>query len=325
VDPTLTIDDIQAARRRLAGRAVRTPLLWSAPLSERVGRRTLVKFEGAQRTGSFKFRGAYNRLAALDAADRRRGVVAFSSGNHAQGVAAAAELLDIAAVVVMPDDAPPVKIERTRASGAEVVLYERGAESREALAGRIAADRGSVIVPSYDDPLVMAGQGTVGAEIVEQADELGTSIATIACCCGGGGLLAGLSTAVLAHDPNVAIWAVEPAGFDDTARSLVSGVREQVDADAQSICDALLVPTPGALTFPINQANLAGGLVVTDEEVRAAIRFAFVEMKLVVEPGGAVALAAALAGRVPNGDGDLAVVISGSNIDPGLFAAIVAG
>lgn len=319
----ISVDDIEAAAKVLKGQAVRTPLLEFVPLNERVGRRVFVKFEGAQHIGAFKFRGAYNRIAAIPENIRTNGVVACSSGNHAQGVAEAARRFGIKATIVMPADAPAMKLANTKRLGAEVVTYDRETESREDIAHGIAQKSGATFVAPYDDALVMAGQGTVGLEIIEQAAELDGEIGLVLCNCGGGGLIAGVSTAIKAKLPNVPVYGVEPEAFDDTARSLESGKRESVQAGAKSICDALLAPCPGELTFPVNQANLAGGLRVSDDEVRTAIRFAFEYMKLVIEPGGAVSLAAALAGKAPEGDGDLVVVVSGSNIDPVLFSEIL--
>jgi len=317
--------DVEDAARVIAPAAIRTPLLENAVLNDRCGRRVLVKFEGAQHSGSFKFRGAYNRLARLDAAERQAGVVAWSSGNHAQGVAFAARLLGIAATIVMPSDAPAIKTANTRALGAEVVAYDRFTENREEIATTLATGRGAVLVPSFDDPFIMAGQGTIGLEILQQAAELGAEIGQILVNCGGGGMVSGIATAVKDRRPDVAIFAVEPEGFDDTARSLASGVRESVSPDARSICDALLSPAPGALTFPINRALLSGGLVVSDDQVREAMHLAFSALKLVVEPGGAVALAAMLAGLAPAAEGASVVVISGSNVDPDAYARIISG
>lgn len=321
--PVITIDDIVEAARIIAPAAVRTPLLENSVLNDRIGRRVLLKFEGAQHTGSFKFRGAYNRLARLDDAQRAAGVVAWSSGNHAQGVAAAARLLAIPATIVMPSDAPAIKLANTRALGAEIVTYDRHTESREEIATALAQDRGATLVPSFDDPFIIAGQGTAGLEILDQAEGVGAQIGQILVCCGGGGLTAGIATAVKARAPATSIYSVEPAGFDDTARSLASGVRETVAPDARSICDALMAPSPGAMTFPINQALLAGGLIVSDDLVRDAMRFAFSTLKLVVEPGGAVALAAMLNGLAPPCEGASVVVLSGSNVDPAGYAAII--
>jgi threonine dehydratase len=321
--PAITVEDVLDAARMIAPAAVRTPLLENAALNERCGRRVLIKFEGAQRTGSFKFRGAYNRLARLNAEERRAGVVAWSSGNHAQGVAAAARLLDMPAIIVMPADAPAIKLANTRALGAQVVTYDRHTESREEIATALAQARGATLVPSFDDPFIIAGQGTAGLEILDQAAEAGAEVGQILVCCGGGGLTAGIATAIKARAPATRIYTVEPAGFDDTARSLLSGERESVRPDARTICDALMSPSPGALTFPINRALVSGGLVVDDDQVRDAMRFAFSTLKLVVEPGGAVALAAMLAGLAPQDDGASVVVMSGSNVDGGDYAAIV--
>ncbi|MEQ6333052.1 threonine/serine dehydratase [Sphingobium sp. MK2] len=325
-DPfAITPSDISDAAWIIAAAAVRTPLIENDRLNALCGRRVLLKFEGAQRTGSFKFRGAYNRLARLNAAERAAGVVAWSSGNHAQGVADAARLLGIAATIVMPADAPAIKLANTRALGAEVVTYDRLRESREAIATTLAEQRGATLVPSFDDPFIIAGQGTVGLEIVEQVKERDATLGQVLVCCGGGGLTAGIATAVKAQVPDAAIYTVEPAGFDDTARSLRSGVREAVAADARSICDALQAPMPGAMTFLINKALVTGGLVVTDRQVREAMRFAFSTLKLVVEPGGAVALAAMMQGLAPPQDGVSVVVLSGSNVDPLDYAAMLTG
>ncbi|MFO1153166.1 MAG: threonine/serine dehydratase [Rhodospirillales bacterium] len=315
--------DVRDAAHRIAGVAVRTPLLEFAPLNERAGHRVLVKFEGAQHTGSFKFRGAYNRLSRISEAQKAAGVVAWSSGNHAQGVAAAARLLGLPATIVMPADAPAIKLANTRALGAEIVPYDRYTQSREEIATALAVERGAVLVPSFDDPHIIAGQGTAGIEILEQAADAGASIGRVLVCCGGGGLVAGIATAIKDAAPNIAIYSVEPQAFDDTARSLASGQRETVPADARSICDALLTPSPGELTFPINKTLLAGGLAVTDDQVRAAMRFAFQWMKLVIEPGGAVALAAAMGGLAPQADGATVVVVSGGNVDPDVYAEIL--
>ncbi len=321
----ISLADVESAAEQIRGVAIRTPLLESAPLNEITGMRTLIKFEGAQHTGSFKFRGAYNRLSRIPDALKPAGVVAWSSGNHAQGVAAAAQRLGMPATIVMPTDAPAIKMANTRAFGAEIVLYDRLTQSREDIATALATKRGAVLVPSYDDPHVMAGQGTIGLEILEQSRAAGARIDRVLVCCGGGGLVAGIATAIRSQAPEIAVHSVEPQAFDDTARSLASGKREQVAAGARSICDALLAPTPGELTFPINKALLASGFSVSDDDVRAAMRYAFDTLKLVVEPGGAVALAAALQGRAPKGNGALVVVISGANVDPDAYAQILVG
>jgi len=322
----ISATDVRSAADLIQGIAVRTPLLEYQPLNEAVGSRVLVKFEGAQHTGSFKFRGAYNRLARIPKEARAPGVVAWSSGNHAQGVAAAAKLLGIPATIVMPADAPSIKLENTRALGAEVVLYNRLTESREKIARELANTRGAVLVPSFDDPFIIAGQGTIGLEIIDQASQAHAEVTQILVPCGGGGLIAGIATAIKSAVSDITLYAVEPAGFDDTMRSLLTGKRETVAPNAASICDALLTPSPGELTFPINQRLLSGGLVVTDDQVRAAMRFAFSKMKLVIEPGGAVALAALLAGIAPPAPkgGDIVVVVSGANVDPKLYAEIIA-
>jgi len=315
-------DDVLAAAARLAGHARRTPLLGGTPLDESTGGRILLKLETLQHTGSFKFRGAYNRLAQIPADRRGAGVVAFSSGNHAQGVAAAARLLGIPATIVMPADAPRVKMRNTLALGAEVVEYDRLHESRESIAARIAEQRGAVLVPSFDDPDIIAGQGTVGLEIAEQAAESG-ALDDVVVCTSGGGLVAGTALAVRAMSPATRIWSAEPAGHDDHRRSLASGRRESNEPGTRSICDALLAPEPGVLTFEINRRLLAGGLAVTDQEVRAAIAYAARTLKLIVEPGGAVALAAVMAGRIDARGRTVAVVLSGGNIDDALLREVL--
>ncbi|MEO1407136.1 MAG: threonine/serine dehydratase [Pseudomonadota bacterium] len=319
----VSADDVIAASERISGFAARTPLLTYASLNEQVGASVYVKPENLQRSGSFKFRGAFNRLSQLSDDERSSGVVAWSSGNHAQGIAAAAQILGIRAAIVMPEDAPLVKAEKTRGYGAEIISYDRYTESREEIGAALARERGAVLVPSYDDLHIIAGQGTCGFEIAQQADELGVGLDHLLVCCGGGGLVAGTSVAMKAMSPDTAIYSVEPDGFDDHKRSFVSGQRETNSPDARSICDALLAPTPGALTFPINKANLAGGLSVGDDEVRAAIRFAFSEMKMVVEPGGAVTLAALLAGKLDVAGQSVGIVLSGGNVDPSLFSDII--
>ena len=316
--------DIEDAATRLAGAAVRTPLLESPVLNARCGGRVLIKADCLQRTGSFKFRGAWNRISRLDATHHKGGVVAYSSGNHAQGVAAAAQLKGLAAVIVMPADTPAIKIANTRGFGAEVVLYDRATESREEIAAGLVEKRGAVLVPPFDDPFIIAGQGTAGLEIAEQAKARGLSLDAMLVCCSGGGLTAGIALALEHLAPEAEIYSVEPEGFDDMARSLVSGKREVNTATSGGFCDALLTPTPGELTFPINLPRLSGGFVVTDEEVRAAMRFAFRELKLVAEPGGAVALAAALAGKLPLDGRVTGLIISGGNADPEIFARVLA-
>jgi len=316
-----TFDDVRAAAKRLDGVARRTPLIAWTTL-DTPARRVFVKVEALQRTGSFKFRGAYNRLVQLSTAERARGVVAFSSGNHAQGVAAAAGLLGVAATIVMPRDAPALKIANTRTLGAEIVLYDRATESREAIAAVLANERGATLVPSFDDPDIIGGQGTVGLEMIDQARALGVTLDSVYVCVGGGGLIAGCALAFEALSPVTRVYAVEPAGFDDTARSLAAGHRVANAPGERSFCDALLTPEPGELTFAINRRLLAGGIVVTDAEVARAVAFAFRELKVVLEPGGAVALAAALEGRV---EGEaFGIVCSGGNVGADTFARCLA-
>lgn len=309
------------AARRIDGVAVRTPLVESPALNERIGGRVLMKAENLQRAGAFKFRGAYNRISRLGEDERRRGVVAFSSGNHAQGVAAAARLAGTPAIIVMPSDSPRVKVEGVLAFGGEVREYDRWTESREAIGAAIAAERGAVLVPPFDDPFIIEGQGTTALEMLEQAD---APIDQLLCGASGGGLMAGINLVMAERSPDTRVFVVEPEAFDDTARSLAAGERVGHPQGTPSICDALMAPTPGELTFPINR-RLAGAITVSDAEVAEAMAFAFRRLKLVVEPGGAVSLAALLAGKVEARDRTTALVLSGGNVDPELFAAIIEG
>jgi len=319
-----TAADVDAAASRLAGVALRTPLISSPVLDALTGGRIFLKAETLQRTGSFKFRGAYNKLSAIPAAGREGGVVAFSSGNHAQGVAAAAQLLNMPAVIVMPADAPRPKRERTAQLGAEVVLYDRARDDREAIARGIAEKRGAVLVPPYDDPLIIAGQGTAGREIVEDLAAVGLAPDLVIVNASGGGLTAGIALAVKARLPDAKLLTAEPAGFDDHARSFRSGRRECNAALTGTICDALMAQSPGRITFEINRALVGAGVSASDDEVGRAVAFAFRELKLVVEPGGAVALAALIAGKI-DVRGKIAVaVLSGGNVDPELFSRLVA-
>ena len=322
--PLPAIAEIEAAAARIAGVVRRTPLLAGTPLDEAVGGRLLFKAECLQRTGSFKLRGAYNRLVQLDAAQRLAGVVAFSSGNHAQGVAAAARMLGIPATIVMPADAPAIKLANTRALGGEVVLYDRLTEDREAIARRLVGERGATLVPAYDDPHVVAGQGTAGFELMQQAAELGLTPDQVLVPTSGGGLTAGTAIAVRALAPGAAVYGVEPEAFDDTRRSLAAGTLLRNPPGARSICDALQSSPPGTLTFAINRELLAGILTVSDAEVQTAMARAFRDLKLVVEPGGAVAFAAALAGKVPLAGRTTAIVLSGGNVDSATFAQALA-
>ena len=324
VTPLPTVADVDAAARRLAGVALRTPLVSSPVLDALTGGRIFLKAETLQRTGSFKFRGAYNKLSSIAPGQRAGGVVAFSSGNHAQGVAHAAKLLDMPAVIVMPRDAPRPKRERTAALGAEVVLYDREREDREAIARGLAEARGAVLVPPYDDPYIIAGQGTAGREIMEDLAALGLKPDIVIANASGGGLTAGIALAVKAGNPQVRVYTAEPQNFDDHARSFRSGHRETNAAMSGSICDALMSPSPGKLTFEINRALVGEGLIASEDEVARAVAFAFRELKLVVDPGGAVGLAALLSGKV-DASGKIAVaVLSGGNIDPELFYRLVA-
>lgn len=308
----------------LAPYAVRTPLLSSPALDERVGARVLLKPEILQRTGSFKFRGAFNKISSIPTSARAGGVVAFSSGNHAQGVAAAAKLLNMQATIVMPADAPLSKRERTKGYGAEVVLYDRDREDREAIARDIAVKRGATLVPPYDDPQVIAGQGTVGLEIADDMAKLGIAPDIVVAPASGGGLIAGIATAIKARFPQASLMSAEPEGFDDHARSLRAGKREPHRAEGRTICDALMASIPGELTFAINQRLLASGVTASDEEVAAAVGFAFRELKLVVEPGGAVGLAALLAGHFEARGKTVVIVLSGGNVDADLYARLIA-
>ncbi|MFZ9200197.1 MAG: threonine ammonia-lyase [Paracoccaceae bacterium] len=310
---------IESAAARLAGHARVTPLL-NAPLLDRIaGRRVFVKAECLQWTGSFKFRGGWSAVSALPPGTK--GVMAYSSGNHAQGVAFAASRHGLPCVILMPADAPAVKIANTRAYGAEVVLYDRATEDRDAIGAELGATRGLALVKPFDDAQVIAGQGTVGLEIASQAAEAGINAATVLTCCGGGGLTAGIALALEARAPHLSVRPCEPAGFDDTARSLISGKRERNAATSGSICDAIVTPSPGELTFPILHRLCGPGLVVTDDEACRAVALAFHHLRIVLEPGGAVALAAALFRQdLPD---TVICTASGGNVDAGLFTDIL--
>jgi threonine dehydratase len=318
----IAIAEIEAAAKRLEGVAVRTPLLQNAELDRIAGGAVLIKPECFQSVGSFKIRGAYNLLHQLSPEQAQRGVVAWSSGNHAQGVALAGKLLGIHAAIVMPEDAPAAKLANTRRLGGEVITYDRYSGDREAIARGIAAERGAELVPSYDDPRIVAGQGTVGLEIAEQSVELGLPVEQALVNCGGGGLVSGCAIALQARLPEVRIYTVEPEDFNDTGRSLAKGERVCNEASARSICDALLADTPGQLPFEILVERASSGLVVSDAEVRQAMRFAFQNLKIVVEPGGAVGLAAVLSGKIETAGKTTAIIFSGGNVDTELFASI---
>jgi len=320
---TPTIDAIADADLRIRPYAIETPLLEWGTLNEKLEARILCKAELLQRTGSFKFRGAYNRVSRIDRAAFPGGVVACSSGNHAQGVAEAARLCGIDAVIVMPSDAPKVKIARTSHSGAEIVFYDRDTEDRNAIARDLCEKLKADFVAPFDDPVVVAGQGTVGLEMTRQAKAAGAEIEAVLVPISGGGLTAGVAIAVKDQFPNAEIYCVEPKGFDDYRQSLASGTRQKNEGTSRSICDALLMAEPGELTFAINKDLLAGGLVVSDSDVRHAVAYAWRDMKLVVEPGGAVALAALLSGAFEAKGRSVAIVLSGGNVDPHLFADII--
>lgn len=314
----MNIQMIEAAAARMAGHVRRTPLLHAPLLDKAVGRRIFVKAECLQVTGSFKARGGWSAVSALAPDARARGVIAYSSGNHAQGVAYAAAAHGAPCVILMPSDAPQVKIANTRAYGAEVVLYDRATEDRDAIGARLAAERGLTLIKPYDDAQVIAGQGTVGLELAAQAEEAGVTEAPVFVCCGGGGLASGIALALEARAPGLHVRTAEPAGFDDMARSLASGRRERNPATTGSICDAILTPSPGELTFPLLQRLAGPGAVISDDQALRAMALAFTHLRIVLEPGGAAALAAALfSDDLPD---TVIAVATGGNVDPATFA-----
>lgn len=316
----LSFTDVEAAARCLDGHALKTPVLRNVFLNELTGRDVYLKPEPLQISGSFKFRGAFNCISQLPETQRQQGVVAWSSGNHAQGVAAAARQLGIRATIVMPEDAPRIKLDNSRALGAEIITFDRYTESREEIAQQLIQENGGHLIPSFDDPFVIAGQGTVGKELFESVPE---PLDAMLVCCGGGGLLAGAVLCQQALSPSTQMFSVEPEGYDDHARSFASGHIETADVTQKSLCDALLAPRPGELTFSINRKVVRQGLIVSEEEVKHAMRYAFSVLKLVIEPGGAVALAALLANRIDTDLHRVGVVISGGNVDPEVFAAVL--
>jgi len=311
------IDDIEAAALRLKGNAVRTPLLNAPLLDDEAGRRIFVKAECLQKTGSFKYRGARNAVALLSDGERASGVIAYSSGNHGQGVALAAREMGATAVIVMPSDAPDQKIDNTRKLGAEVVLYDRASEDRDEIGAQISERRGLNLIRPFDDKRVIAGQGTCGLEIAEQAAIAGVEAGEVLICCGGGGLTSGISLALAARAPGFTARPVEPEGFDDVARSLAAGAIQVNYRRSGSICDAIITPSPGEITFPIMAAHCGAGIVVTEDEALRAVAIAFTRLKIVLEPGGAVALAAALFHR--EDDADVIAVATGGNVDAPVF------
>lgn len=322
--PLPSISDVEDAAKRLRGVSRITPLLESPLLNERLGWRLLVKAECLQLTGSFKFRGAYNRISRLTPEERARGIVAFSSGNHAQGAAYAAKMCNAPAVIVMPADAPAIKVANTRAYGAEVVLYDRYKESREAIGQRYAGERGMTLVPPFDDPYILCGQGTIGLEVAAQCAERDILPDIMIAPASGGGLISGIALAMQSRLPSCQVYSAEPHGYDDVARSLASGRIEKNPADLPAtFCDALMAPAPGNITFGVMQPILKGGLSATDAEIETAIATLFHYLKIVVEPGGAAGIAALLAGRIGMKGRTAVAVASGGNIDPDLYARIL--
>ncbi len=320
--PVFSVADIRAAQVRLAGNVVVTPLMENAFLNDQLGGRVFLKCENLQRTGSFKFRGAYHTLTTLRPEERARGIVAVSSGNHAQGVAEAARLFGVPATIVMPKDAPSIKSSRVERSGATIIFYDRYTEDRVAIAQRFARKTGAIFVHPFDDLRVVAGQGTAGLESIDQLPD-GLVPDTGLICCGGGGLCAGVSTAWRAAFPDMEIVAVEPDDFDDTRRSFGSGKREHIEPGKRSICDAILTEMPGEVTFPVNVANGVRAITVSDDEVLIAMAFALRELKIVLEPGGAVCLAALLAGKVDVQGRSVVALLSGGNTDPELIQRVL--
>ena len=316
----MNIDMIRAAATRLKGHVRCTPLLSSPFIDALAGRRVWIKPECLQHTGSFKFRGAWSAISALEPKIRTKGIIGFSSGNHAQGVAMAASRHGVASIIVMPADAPALKIENTKALGAEVVLYDRDTEDRDVIGSALAKERDLTLIRPFDDPNVIAGQGTAGLEIAEQVAVHGVTQADVLVCCGGGGLTSGIALALEANAPGLRVRPVEPEGFDDVTRSLRSGGIERNNATSGNICDAIITPQPGNLTFPIMHRLCGPGLVVTEDEALQAMAHAFLRLKVIAEPGGAVALAAAICRQDQIEGDDVIVMISGGNVDPDLFA-----
>ena len=316
-----TFRDVERAAGRIRGKVVRTPLLRSIELDRVTGGRIFVKPECLQAIGAFKARGAFNRLAAMSEAERARGVVAFSSGNHGQAVAYAAKQLEMAATIVMPETAPNIKIEKTRSHGPKVVLFEPKKDTRERIAGEISEKTGAVLVPSFDDPYIIAGQGTHALEVIADAPNLDAYLV----CTGGGGLLAGTALVFAELSPKTKLYSVEPENYNDHQRSFAAGKRVRLENPRATICDALLPLTPGKMTFEINNKHVTGGLVVSDDEVRDAIRFAYKTFELVIEPGGAVALAAVLSGKIEAKGRAIGLIVTGGNVDKDLFESILEG
>ena len=319
-----TFEDVCAAAERIRPHAVRTPLLSSAALDERIGGKVFIKVEPLQRTGSFKFRGAFNALSQFSAEQRQNGVVAFSSGNHAQGIAEAARLLGIPATIVMPSDAPAIKKAGVISRGAELIEYNRETESREEISQALCEQHNRTLIPSYDHFDIIAGQGTCGLEIFEDLERLGQTADHLVCCVGGGGLIGGINLAAHQMSPKTRVFGAEPEHFDDHKRSIDGGEVVSNERLSGSVCDAVLTPAPGRLTFAINRQHLAGICVVTDDEALAAVRFAYETLKIVVEPGGVLALASLLSGKLDHAEGKTSVIVlTGGNVDPAIFAQAI--
>jgi threonine dehydratase len=319
----ISLDDVVEAARALRGVVSHTPLLEDPEANAVLGGRLLIKAESLQRTGAFKIRGAYNCIRQLTDAERVRGAITYSSGNHAQGVALAARLLGSSALIVMPSDVPPAKMAAVRALGAEIATFERDSESSDAVVERMRARTGRVIVPPSADPRVLAGAGTVALEMHAQAKDIGARLDAVLTPCGGGGLTASTAVVMQALSPETQVYAVEPELFDDTRRSLIAGERVPNPKGRRTICDAIMTPIPNEVTFPINLALLAGGLVASDDEVRAAMRFAFEHYRIVVEPGAAVGIAAVLSGAIDIRGKMIATVVTGGNVDPAWFCTLL--
>mgnify|MGYP003700501117 CR=1 FL=1 len=322
-EKSVTPDGVRAAATRLTGQAVRTPLLENEVLNKTVGGRVLIKAEVLQRYGSFKFRGAYNLISQLSTEQRKNGVLAWSSGNHAQGVALASRLVGAQATIIMPEDAPAIKSRNVKDLGAEIITYDRYSEDREAIAETILQERGMALAPSYDHPHIVEGQGTLALEAWEDATARGAGIDAFVICCGGGGLTSGCATILEDVSPQTEVWIAEPEGYDEAWASIEAGERIKADVTKPTICDAIATPTPGRLTFPIMKRLVRGGVSLSEAEVRAAMIFAYQHLKLVVEPGGAVALAALLSRKFDATAKTTAITLSGGNVDPALFSSII--
>ncbi len=319
----VTASGVRAAAKRIAGSVIKTPLLENEWLNERAGGRVLLKAETLQHCGSFKFRGAMNRLSMLTPEERKRGVLAWSSGNHAQGIARAARLFASPATIVMPKDAPALKVAQVKAYGGEIVFFDRYTQDREAIGRKIAAERGLALAPSYDHVDVIEGQGTLAIEAVEQAQAVGAAFDVFIICCGGGGMTSGCATILEEISPATEVFIAEPEGFDETWASITAGRKLKADISRKTLCDALATPSPGDITFPIMQRLVRGGFSISDDEVSETIAWAFKYLKLVLEPGGAAALAAVFHRKIRAEGRTIGLTLSGGNIDPSLFATIL--